>query len=323
MSEFLLWFWLAVRLRFIDQKNKQKTPLLSSSYSLSRLELSCSACQNRGVFCCVDISVRHKFIFILFCSKAVLMSVLFRCPGCKQKLKIADRKIGHAIRCPACGHEAVVPPPETDDSPVETPPFQEETIQEETVEPSAKTEQEEAGFVEPPPQVEPPEPPSPTYWEEEGEDDDDEDAGFVVSRRAADDEEMDLTPMVDVTFLLLIFFMITASFSIQKTIQIPPPDKDEKGVTQSVEDPEEILEASIQVDITAENIIIVEGEELSDPDDLEDRLRELQSGSEGKNELVLSADDLSFHEMTVRVFDIANKVKMQKISMKTYTGSGE
>ena len=37
------------------------------------------------------------------------------------------------------------------------------------------------------------------------------------------DDELDLTPMVDVTFLLLIFFMVTASFQIQKSLEVPVP----------------------------------------------------------------------------------------------------
>jgi biopolymer transport protein ExbD len=36
-------------------------------------------------------------------------------------------------------------------------------------------------------------------------------------------DDMDMTPMVDVTFLLLIFFMITASFSSEKVFEKPPP----------------------------------------------------------------------------------------------------
>ncbi|MBB3207394.1 biopolymer transport protein ExbD [Rhodopirellula rubra] len=39
--------------------------------------------------------------------------------------------------------------------------------------------------------------------------------------------DLDMTPMVDVTFLLLIFFMVTASFSMQKSIQIPRQTSDE------------------------------------------------------------------------------------------------
>ncbi|EMI41514.1 ExbD/TolR family protein [Rhodopirellula sp. SWK7] len=39
--------------------------------------------------------------------------------------------------------------------------------------------------------------------------------------------DLDMTPMVDVTFLLLIFFMVTASFSMQKSIQIPRQTSDD------------------------------------------------------------------------------------------------
>jgi biopolymer transport protein ExbD len=40
-------------------------------------------------------------------------------------------------------------------------------------------------------------------------------------------DDMDMTPMVDVTFLLLIFFMITASFSSEKAFEEPAPLRDD------------------------------------------------------------------------------------------------
>ena len=67
--------------------------------------------------------------------------------------------------------------------------------------------------------------------------------------RAVDDE-MDLTPMVDVTFLLLIFFMITAAFAVQKAISVPPTN-DQTTPTQSVEDLED---DSIVIRIDADNV---------------------------------------------------------------------
>lgn len=41
--------------------------------------------------------------------------------------------------------------------------------------------------------------------------------------------ELDMTPMVDVTFLLLIFFMVTASFALQRCFQ--QPDINNSGTT--------------------------------------------------------------------------------------------
>ena len=34
-------------------------------------------------------------------------------------------------------------------------------------------------------------------------------------------QKLDLTPMVDVTFLILIFFMVTASFAVRRAIEFP------------------------------------------------------------------------------------------------------
>lgn len=60
------------------------------------------------------------------------------------------------------------------------------------------------------------------------------------THREGEDGELDLTPMVDVTFLLLIFFMVTASFQMQKSMEIPAPkDNAPSAAAQQQEDPEE------------------------------------------------------------------------------------
>lgn len=48
----------------------------------------------------------------------------------------------------------------------------------------------------------------------------------ALLRRQLSGGDLDMTPMVDVTFLLLIFFMVTASFSLQKSIQMPRQSSD-------------------------------------------------------------------------------------------------
>jgi biopolymer transport protein ExbD len=51
-----------------------------------------------------------------------------------------------------------------------------------------------------------------------GDDDDD----FAPPKRAIkDDTEMDITPMIDVTFLLLIFFVVASKMDPQKTVDLP------------------------------------------------------------------------------------------------------
>lgn len=59
----------------------------------------------------------------------------------------------------------------------------------------------------------------------------------ITAKRKSDESNIDLTPMLDVVFILLIFFVVTATFlsetvisaaSNDNTDQPPPPDDDEK-----------------------------------------------------------------------------------------------
>ncbi len=67
-------------------------------------------------------------------------------------------------------------------------------------------------------------------------------------RKQRDDGELDMTPMVDVTFLLLIFFMVTASFSLQKSIEMPRQQTDAPSTTVVEEEEEKLDSVEVQVD---------------------------------------------------------------------------
>ena len=164
----------------------------------------------------------------------------------------------------------------------------------------------EPEFRLPPPPAEQPNPqPQRMYVEA----DDEEDEGFAVTSRKSEEEEMDLTPMVDVTFLLLIFFMITASFSTQKAMEVPAPDPDKEGaaVAETLED---MKEESIIVTINEENIIFVD-EAPTDVADLIDVFENKMN--EDKREMVVEADRKSINETFVQVIDAAKEAGLQKI----------
>ncbi|HUG70447.1 MAG TPA: biopolymer transporter ExbD [Pirellulaceae bacterium] len=56
--------------------------------------------------------------------------------------------------------------------------------------------------------------------------------------------ESDMTPMVDVTFLLLIFFMVTAAFAMQRSMVVPKPGPEGPVISA--------VAAERQADITVE-----------------------------------------------------------------------
>ncbi|MDA8744471.1 biopolymer transporter ExbD [Rubripirellula amarantea] len=54
--------------------------------------------------------------------------------------------------------------------------------------------------------------------------DDDEDEDLMLPRKKRDDDEMDITPMIDITFLLLIFFVVCSTMDPTKIGTIPEAD---------------------------------------------------------------------------------------------------
>ena len=51
---------------------------------------------------------------------------------------------------------------------------------------------------------------------------DDADEGYVRKKRAVADTEVDITPMIDLTFQLLIFFMVTSTMQGNPPADLPP-----------------------------------------------------------------------------------------------------
>ena len=101
-------------------------------------------------------------------------------------------------------------------------------------------------------------------------------------------DDMDMTPMVDVTFLLLIFFMITASFSSEKVIEEPPSMSD-KPSSQQKEEPDKILDTvRVQVDEFNAYTIILPGGEDRQASSKQDLLMALD---DARREIVTGAND--------------------------------
>ncbi|MCA9056722.1 MAG: biopolymer transporter ExbD, partial [Planctomycetaceae bacterium] len=140
-------------------------------------------------------------------------------------------------------------------------------------------------------------------WEEEEEED------FHVNHREPELEEMDLTPMVDVTFLLLIFFMITASFNLQKHVEMPPAASDETS-TQTVVPPED--SPSVEAVIDPDNRITINDLPGETFDELVSLLNQERGGADSA-ELKLLIDPESTHEKRILVADAAAKAGFVKI----------
>ncbi len=70
---------------------------------------------------------------------------------------------------------------------------------------------------------------------------------------------VDMTPMVDVTFLLLIFFMVTASFSLQKSIAMPTQPSELPGKVAITQDEQPV---EIQIDSYGSFLVLTKAGEI-------------------------------------------------------------
>lgn len=239
------------------------------------------------------------------------MPVTFRCEHCNQLMSISRKKAGQLTVCARCQQETLVPAL-TQDEPAETASYT-----------PGRIEEVVNARLETPPEVVP-DPPGSGSGEPftapstasklapRERDEDEEDDDFVLQRRGDDFDEMDLTPMVDVTFLLLIFFMVTASFSIQKSIAVPPPDPDTEGASQTVVPLDEIEEKAILVIIDEDNQFFVEDEPVVDPRDLPQKLAEIRVRDQ-KHEVLITATERTLHESVVTAMDAAQEIGVQRI----------
>jgi biopolymer transport protein ExbD len=123
--------------------------------------------------------------------------------------------------------------------------------------------------------------------------------------------EVNMTSLIDVVLLLLIFFMVSTSFVKQSQITIRLPAADSEAVVEEVPDYLEIM-------ITEQGTYLINGRELinSRPETIRNALQKL-SGGNTRLPLTISADANARHQHVVTAMDVAGKLGFVKISIAT------
>lgn len=146
----------------------------------------------------------------------------------------------------------------------------------------------------------------------------DEETTWKVAPLPPEDEGPDMTPMVDVVFQLLIFFMVTAAFSLQKSIQVPTPDSQQAAAqSRTIEELEEDDDYII-VKIDRDDTVWVNDSEAPSPQDLLAKLREAREPSgdgKGPSSLLVLASGEAHHEVVVRALDAGSAVGMENVRL--------
>lgn len=127
--------------------------------------------------------------------------------------------------------------------------------------------------------------------------------------RRPEEPEIGLTPLIDVVFLLLIFFMVTTTFRKESVFDITLP--------QAARQPTEQRPALV-VSIDAGGRYAVNDLALpdTDPASLRARLTEL-AATEQRPVLEIRADASTPHQAVVTVLDVAGQLGLQRIAIAT------
>jgi biopolymer transport protein ExbD len=131
------------------------------------------------------------------------------------------------------------------------------------------------------------------------------------SNAEPEEPEINLTSLIDVVLLLLVFFMITTSFVRESKIGIRLP---EAGSTVQAE----VMDEPMMISVTAQGSYLVNGRALLDdrPATLESAIR-LLAGANPGTQITVSADAEATHQAVITAMDVAGKLGYVEINIAT------
>ncbi len=118
---------------------------------------------------------------------------------------------------------------------------------------------------------------------------------------------IDLTPMIDVVFLMLIFFMVSTSFTAANSLKLELPQSKAQVANKE--------EKQVSISINADGELFVQEERVKDGD-LRRRVLNVSKGDPNMR-VVLRADAEAKHKRVVYVLDTIRELGMGKVGIAT------
>lgn len=123
--------------------------------------------------------------------------------------------------------------------------------------------------------------------------------------------DVNLTPLIDVVFLLLIFFMVSTSFTKESRLTLTLPEASSaRAQTQEAE--------NIEIIVNAEGHYVINQQQLvnNEIDTLKAAMSKLSGGNNGIP-VVITADANCPHQFVVRAMDAAGQLGFIKLNITT------
>jgi biopolymer transport protein ExbD len=146
-------------------------------------------------------------------------------------------------------------------------------------------------------------------------------------RSSTDDDELEinLTPLIDIVFLLLIFFMVSTTFTKESQLKIQLPEaKADPAAAQK--NPQLVIEISSlgvyavkgPADAEARQVLNTSSDALQ---------RVIKSAAQGQEKdkmiVIIRADKQTPHEAVIRALSVAGQIGLSRITFATESPTGD
>src|SRR5262245_39570695 len=131
------------------------------------------------------------------------------------------------------------------------------------------------------------------------------------TRKSKEDPEINLIPLIDISLLLVIFFMLTSTFMQEGRLKIELPQASLAPATRQKSDP-------LVITVTQAGTYRVNDRELinNSPDTLRAAVAEM-AGADRNKPVTVRADARSTHQSVVTAMDVLGKLGFVKINIAT------
>ena len=135
-------------------------------------------------------------------------------------------------------------------------------------------------------------------------------SGVKFRRKSKQDNGINLTPLIDVVFLLLIFFMVTTTFTKETRLLITLPEANGEPAEETAQTFELLVNAEGNYAVNGQNLINREIKTI---------MAALQDASGGNVEmpLIITADAQASHQAVVIAMDAAGQLGFSRLNIAT------
>jgi biopolymer transport protein ExbD len=125
-----------------------------------------------------------------------------------------------------------------------------------------------------------------------------------------DEPDVNLTPLIDVVFLLLIFFMVSTTFEHQSRIKIDLPEASAEPTSQEDEKLEILIDAQGRYFIGDQQVVNTTAKTLKSA------ISKAVGGREGLT-VIIRADAETPHQAVITALDVTSQLGLTHISLAT------